>query len=222
MAAPRFAPPADKRTYWQSPKWVRARVNGDTVADSRRAMLVWEPGRPVPAYAVPREDVAPAALEQVREYPDAELAGYVTFPREVGVTWFDEDDEAPGHPRDPFHRIDVHPSSRHVRISLDGKLIAESTSPVLLFETGLPMRTYIDRADVLVPLAPSAKRTLCPYKGEAIYWSIEGFDDVAWTYDDPLPEVAPIKDRVAFFDEWVDVEVDGVPVERPDTPFSKR
>jgi uncharacterized protein (DUF427 family) len=220
MAAPRFAPPTDERTYWQSPKWVRARVNGDTVADSRRAMLVWEPGRPVPAYAVPREDVAPAALEQAREYPDAELAGYVTFPREAGVTWFDEDDEAPGHPRDPFHRIDVHPSSRHVRISLDGKLIAESTSPVLLFETGLPMRIYLDPRDVKAPLAPSPKRTLCPYKGTAIYWSLEGHDDIAWTYDDPLPDVAPIKDRIAFFDEKVDVEVDGEAAARPRTPWS--
>jgi len=221
MAAPRFAPPTDERTYWKSPKWVRARVNGDTVADTRRAMLVWEPDGKVPSYAVPREDVAPSALEQVREYPDPELAGYVTFPRETGVTWFDEDDEAPGHPRDPFHRIDVHPSSRHVRISVDGKLVADTTSPVLLFETGLPMRIYVDPRDVKVPLAPSAKRTLCPYKGTAIYWSLEGHPDIAWTYDDPLPDVGPIKDRIAFFDEQVDVEVDGEARDRPQTPWSR-
>jgi uncharacterized protein (DUF427 family) len=220
MARPRFAPPEDERTYWQSPKWVRARSNGTTIADTRRALLVWEPGRPVPAYAVPRDDVAPEALEKVVEYPDPELEGYVSFPRDSGVNWFDEDDEAPGHPRDPFHRIDVHQSSRHIRISLDGKLLAESTSPVLLFETGLPMRTYLDPNDVKLPLAPSAKRTLCPYKGTAIYWSLEGHPDIAWTYDDPLPDVAPIKDRIAFFDEKVDVVLDGEAVDRPQTPWS--
>jgi uncharacterized protein (DUF427 family) len=172
-------------------------------------MLVWEPGRKVPVYAVPRADVVPEALEKVVEYPDAELAGYVSFPRDAGVTWFDEDDEAPGHPRDPFHRIDVHPSSRHVRISLDGQLLAESHSPVLLFETGLPMRIYLDPKDVKVPLAPSATRTLCPYKGTAIYWSIEGQADIAWTYDKPLPEVGLIKNRIAFYDERVEVEIGG-------------
>jgi uncharacterized protein (DUF427 family) len=160
-------------------------------------------------YAVPREDVASDALEKVVEYPDAELAGYVTFPREAGITWFEEDEEVPGHPRDPFRRIDVHRSSRHVKISLDGKLLAESKSPILLFETGLPMRIYLDRGDIKVPLAPSASRTFCPYKGTAIYWSIEGQDDIAWTYDDPLPEVAPIKNRIAFYDERVEVEVGG-------------
>jgi uncharacterized protein (DUF427 family) len=209
MARPRFEPPTDERTYWPSPKWVRARANGDTVVDTRRALLVWEPERKVPVYAVPREDVDPAVLEKVIEYPDAELAGYVAFPRDAGVTWFDEDDQAPGHPHDPFHRIDVHRSSRHVKVSLDGKLLAETKSPVLLFETGLPMRIYIDRRDVKVPLAPSATRTFCPYKGTAIYWSIEGHDDIAWTYDDPLPEVAPIKDRIAFWDERVEVQTRG-------------
>jgi uncharacterized protein (DUF427 family) len=220
MAAPRFAPPQDERTYWPSPKWVRARSNGDTVADSRRALLVWEPGRPVPVYAVPREDVAAPALEKAREYPDPELDGYVTFPREAGVTWLDEDEEAPGHPRDPFHRIDVHRSSRHVRISVDGEVVAESSSPVLLFETGLPMRIYLDPADVKVPLASTPTRTLCPYKGHASYWTLGAHQDIAWTYEDPLPDVLPIKGRIAFFDEKVDVEVDGERAERPKTPWS--
>jgi len=209
-----------ERSFWRSPKWVRARSNGDTLVDTRRAVLVWEPERLVPVYAVPRDDVAPEALERVVEYPDPELAGYVSFPRDAGLTWLDEEDEAPGHPRDPFHRIDVHHSSRHVRISLDGTLLAESTSPVLLFETGLPMRIYLDPNDLKVPLAPSAKRTLCPYKGTAIYWSLEGHPDIAWTYDDPLPDVAPIKGRIAFFDEKVDVVVDGEAVDRPQTPWS--
>jgi uncharacterized protein (DUF427 family) len=209
-----------ERSFWRSPKWVRARSNGDTLVDTRRAVLVWEPERPVPIYAVPHDDVAPEALERAVEYPDPELAGYVSFPRDAGLTWLDEEDEAPGHPRDPFHRIDVHHSSRHIRISLDGKLLAESTSPVLLFETGLPMRIYLGPNDVKVPLAPSAKRTLCPYKGTAIYWSLEGHPDIAWTYDDPLPDVAPIKDRIAFFDEKVDVVLDGEAVDRPQTPWS--
>jgi uncharacterized protein (DUF427 family) len=221
MATPRFAPPKDERTYWQSSKWVRARGGGDVLADTRRALLVWEPGRPVPVYAVPREDVAPEALEKAREYPDPELDGYVTFPRESGVTWFDEDEEAPGHPRDPFHRIDVHRSSRHVRISLDGEVVAESSSPVLLFETGLPMRIYLDPADVRPDrLTPTDTRTLCPYKGYASYWTLGEHEDIAWTYEDPLADVLPIKGRIAFFDEKVDVEVDGERVARPRTPWS--
>jgi uncharacterized protein (DUF427 family) len=221
MAAPRFAPPKDERTYWPSPKWVRARLNGDTVADTRRAYLVWEPGRPVPVYAVPREDVAPEALDRATGYDDPELAQYVTFPRDSGVTWFDEDDEAPGHPRDPFHRIDVHPSSRHVRISVDGEVVAESSSPVLLFETGLPMRIYLDPADVRMDLlTPTDTRTLCPYKGHASYWTLGDHQDIAWTYKEPIAGVGPIKDRIAFFDEKVDVDVDGERVVRPQTPWS--
>jgi uncharacterized protein (DUF427 family) len=174
----------------------------------------------VPVYAVPREDVAADALDGAIRYEDPELEGYVSFPRNA-VTWFDEDDEAPGHPRDPFHRIDVHGSSRHVRISVDGDVVAESSSPVLLFETGLPMRIYLDPADVRTDLlTPTDTRTLCPYKGWASYWTLGEHEDIAWAYEDPLPDVAPIKDRIAFFDEKVDVEVDGERLERPKTPWS--
>jgi uncharacterized protein (DUF427 family) len=214
-----------ERSFWRSPKWVRARSNGSTLVDTRRAVLVWEPERSVPIYAVPRDDVAPEALERAIEYSDPELADYVSFPRDSGLTWLDEDDEAPGHPRDPFHRIDVHQSSRHVRISIDGKTVAESSRPVLLFETGLPMRIYLDPEDVRMDLLTATEtRTLCPYKGYASYWTARagGADhaDIAWTYVDPLPDVAPIAGRIAFFDEKVDVEIDGEPSARPKTPWS--
>jgi uncharacterized protein (DUF427 family) len=107
-----------------------------------------------------------------------------------------------------------------VVIERDGKLLAESTRPTLLFETGLPTRFYIPREDVVAELEPSDRRTLCAYKGEAGYFSIDGLD-LVWTYEAPLFEAAPIEGLVAFFDELVDVTVDGRRRARPITKFAK-
>ena len=94
-----------------------------------------------------------------------------------------------GHPRDPFHRIDVVPSSRHVRLELDGQVLAESSRPALLFETMLPARYYLPREDVQAELVPSATRTFCAYKGQASYWTAAsgggGLADIAWTSPRP-------------------------------------
>jgi uncharacterized protein (DUF427 family) len=131
-----------------------------------------------------------------------------------------------GHPRNPYARVDALRSHRHVRVMLDGITLADTHSPVLLFETGLPTRYYVDRTDVAFDhLVASDTRTLCPYKGTTTgYWSVRGSDgavhaDLAWAYDYPLPAVAPIAGLVAFYNEKLDIVVDDVALQRPSTHF---
>jgi uncharacterized protein (DUF427 family) len=153
---------------------------------------------------------------------DDALSGYVIVDFDAFDAWYEEDELNVGHPRDPFHRIDIVHSTRHVRIERDGVVLAESTSPYMLFEPPLPVRYYLPASDVsLDRLAPSATRTYCAYKGQASYWSIED-EDIAWTYREPLREAAEVTDRIAFFNERVTVRVDGRELERPVTPWSRR
>lgn len=114
------------------------------------------------------------------------------------------------------------PSSRHVQIHLDGQLLADSRTPVVLFETHLPMRSYLPRDDVRLDLlTPSDTVTTCPYKGTTTgYWSFGDHADIAWSYARPVPAVGAIAGRIAFYDEKVDVTIDGVRQPRPHTPFS--
>jgi uncharacterized protein (DUF427 family) len=230
-------------------KWVRALVDGRVVADSTRAVLVWEPRRVVPSYAVPAEDLTaelvPVAaggsdghvilhpgipfsrhstsgeaftirapgrdLEAAAFRPaDPDLAGLVVLGFNAFDTWYEEDEIIRGHPRDPFHRVDVRRSSRHLRLELDGQVLADTRRPTLVFETRLSTRYYLPREDVQVELKPSDTRTICAYKGEASYWSIAGHDDMVWGYEDPLPDAAGLAGLVAFYDEKVQVTVDGV------------
>jgi uncharacterized protein (DUF427 family) len=157
---------------------------------------------------------------------DAELDGYVVLDFDAFDEWWEEDERNVGHPREPFHRIDVLSSSRHVRLERDGTVLAESNRPRLLFETLLPMRFYLPREDVHVELLQSATQTTCAYKGFASYFSpvVNGraVPDLAWSYEQPLPEAARVAGLVCFFDEHLDVVLDGVPRERPQTPWSER
>ena len=120
---------------------------------------------------------------------DPDLAGLVVLDFGAFDAWYEEDEQNVSHPRDPFHRIDVLPSSRRVRLELDGQVLAESSRPVLLFETLLPTRYYLPRADVAAGLAASPTRTWCAYKGQASYFSVtvagRPVPDLAWTYEDP-------------------------------------
>jgi uncharacterized protein (DUF427 family) len=136
--------------------------------------------------------------------------------------WYEEDERNVAHPRDPFHRIDIVHSSRHVRIERDGTVLAESRRAHLLFEPPLPVRYYLPAEDVAMELLePSDTQSFCAYKGEASYWSLDGVPDVAWTYRAPLREASEVTDRVAFFNERVDVIVDGTRLDRPVTPWSR-
>jgi len=139
--------------------------------------------------------------------------------------WLEEDEPVYGHPRDPYTRIDALRSSRHVRVELDGVLLAESTRPTILFETGLPARYYLPLSDVRMELLePSDNRTLCPYKGWASYWHLvvdgKRYEDYVWTYRTPLPESQQIIGLACFYNEKVDLIVDGRRIDRPKTKFS--
>jgi uncharacterized protein (DUF427 family) len=139
--------------------------------------------------------------------------------------WQEEDAVVRAHPRDPFHRVDALPSSRRVQVSANGVVLAETRHPVLLFETGLPTRFYLPRADVGLELLRSTTTTsVCAYKGQADrYWDVAddpSLSGIAWSYTRPLAAVAEIAEMVAFYNERVDITVDGVALERPASPFS--
>jgi uncharacterized protein (DUF427 family) len=232
---------------------VRANLGAEAIVDSTRAVLVWEPRRVVPSYAVPVEDIraelsmAPAtngeaagvlhpgipfhvhtaAGEPVSiedrvgagfRLADEDLAGYVVLDFAAFDDWYEEDERIAGHPRDPFHRVDVRQSARPVRIEVDGDVVAETTRARLLFETSLPLRFYLPREDVHVELHSSPRRTYCPYKGHASIWSVDvggrRREDLGWSYEQPLPDAVAITGLVAFWDERVDVFLDGERRER--------
>lgn len=246
--------------YEPTEKRLRVYLDGEAVADTVDGLLVWEPRRVVPTYAVPERDVT-ARLEPVgrvdnlADLPvlvptnpftahsctgemldvvldgatcssaafrpdDPDLTGYVTLDFSA-FEWREEDEPIVAHPHDPFKRIDILASSRHIRLEWEGRLLAESSRPLLLFETLLPVRFYLPRDDVVVDLQPTETVSYCAYKGRASYFSVpDGPADVAWTYYQPLHEAEPVRDRVAFFDERVDVILDDRRQERPVTPWS--
>ena len=237
-----------------SPKRVRAVVAGRVVADTLGAVYVWEIPH-YPAYYLPLGDVTAELVPtgrtehspsrgdgQVHDvrvgdvvragaaltFPDSpipELRTLVRFDWDAIDDWFEEDEPIAVHPRGPSHRVDVYASSRHVRISLDGVVLAESSQPRILFETGLPPRYYLPRTDTRMELLrPSELRTGCPYKGTASYWDVvlpggAVHEALVWGYPAPLPESQKIAGLVCFYNEKVDIEVDGVPQDRPHTPF---
>ena len=233
------------------PRRVRGLKDRETVVDSKRVHMLHE-SRILPVWYFPQEDVRMDLLRETGHtthcpwkgdsryyaFGDVEKAAW-TYPKPIAGMerlegliafhfdaldeWLEEDEPVIGHPRDPFHRIDVNRSSRHVKVSLDGRTLAESDRPLALFETGLPTRWYFPREDVNMDLLqPSETRTICAYKGRASTFSSGAHDDIAWTYSEPEREVEPIRDRIAFYNEFVDVELDGEPQERPASPFSKR
>lgn len=188
--------------YEPSERWIRAYKGDKLVVDTRRPVVVWAEGRTVPQYVFHEEDIDGVDGQR---FDDPDLAGLVHVPFDAADKWLEEDEVMLGHARDPFARIDVRQSSRHVRIEKDGVLLAESNRPVLLFETGLPTRYYLPREDVVAPVEDSERHTTCPYKGVASYYSVGGHKDIAWYYPEVLPGVEPIRGLVAFWNERVDL-----------------
>ena len=134
------------------------------------------------------------------------LRGYAGVYEERFDRWLDEEDEVVGHLPDPFHRVDIRHTSRHVRVTgPDGTVLADSAAPLLVSETGLPDRFYLPRADVQVELAPGARTWTCPYKGHATYWSVPGAEDAAWSYETPLPESVRLAGYVSFAGDGIEV-----------------
>ena len=236
-------------------KRIRAYLGGKLVADTTRPLLVWErpyyptyyfpaedvgadllqPGDEV-AHSSSRGDgrtftvraggrEAPRAAVRYEESPIDELRDAIRLDWDAMDAWFEEDEQVFTHPRDPYTRVDILPSSRHVRVEVEGVTIAESTKPTFLFETGLPARYYLPKTHVRMDLLTATDSvTHCPYKGQAEWWSVRVGDavhsDLAWSYRTPLPESQKIAGLVAFYNERVDLHVDGVLQERPSTKFA--
>lgn len=236
------------------PRRIRAIGNGETVLDTTRALYVWEWPH-YPQYYVPTADVRmdafvlgdafDAAQGRARHLewkagsgerrsagrivtasPLAGVTGTARFEWKTFDRWFEEDEEVFVHPRSPYKRVDALRSTRAVRIELEGTVLADARDCVMVFETGLPTRYYIDPTNVrFASLTPSSTRTQCPYKGvTGGYWSAEANGrraaDVAWTYTFTTPAMTPIAGLIAFLNEKVDVYVDGEQQLRPATHFS--
>jgi uncharacterized protein (DUF427 family) len=235
-------------------KRVRAYLGGSLAADTRQPLLVWEwpyypayyfPAADVQAELLPTGDtehspsrgeaeicdvVLPGATapRAARRYPDSpleDLRKAVRLDWDAMTEWFEEDEPVYTHARDPYTRVDILASSRHIRVEVAGVMVAESRQPRILFETALPPRYYLPLTDVRMDLLrPSATQTHCPYKGTAAYWSVQASGqlhaDIVWIYRTPLPESQKIAGLACFYDEKVDVYLDGELQPRPKTHFS--
>jgi uncharacterized protein (DUF427 family) len=251
-----------------APRRIRGVLGNELIFDTTSARYVWEIPY-YPQYYIPLADIDPQFLADENAAQSTRRGtarrhglrvGEVERPGAVRVygadaiegvadtahfdwaaldAWYEEDEQVFVHPRSPYTRVDALRSHRQIRVSLDGVTLAQTASPVLVFETGLPTRYYIDRTDVdFAHLVPSDTQTACPYKGVTSgYWSVrltEGrpgpgpaggavrdeHKDLAWAYDFPTRQLLPIAGMVAFYNEKLDIEVDGRPLPRPRTHFS--
>ena len=168
---------------------------------------------------------APGAARRYVDSPIPELRDLVRFEWDALDEWLEEDEPVYVHPRDPYKRVDILASSRRVQVELDGVLLADSRAPRILYETSLPPRYYLPLPDVRMELLrPSASTSACPYKGNAAYWSVDVngvlHTDLVWIYRTPLPESQKIAGLACFYNEKVDLSIDGVRLTRPRTHFS--
>jgi uncharacterized protein (DUF427 family) len=237
------------------PRRIRAVLSAQLVLDTASALYVWEWPH-YPQYYIPIADVDPEVLvdEQhdqklsrgtarrhglrvgdtarpgaLRVYGEDAidgLPGMARFEWDALDAWYEEDEQVFVHPRDPYSRVDAVRSTRSVRVEIDGAVLADSASPIMVFETGLPTRYYLNRTEVnFDQLRPSDTVTACPYKGVTSgYWSAQvgqtSHPDIAWTYDFPTRQLLPIAGLVSFYNEKVDITLDGRPLSRPVTHFS--
>jgi uncharacterized protein (DUF427 family) len=224
-----------------TPRRIRARLGANPVADSTHAKLVYVEGHH-PEYFLPVDDIDWDILQRgTNEAITAELGTHRAITNPDGVTvgqrfvdgiakdlvrlefdamdaWFEEDEQIWVHPRDPYRRVDVLESSRHIDVTINGVTVASTDRPRLVAETGLPARWYVPRADVdWTVLQPSATDSYCQYKGAADWWNvdIDGGDtliDVMWGYERPVPDASKLVGLVAFYAEHdaIDTIVDGV------------
>ncbi|KAF5337939.1 hypothetical protein D9758_013085 [Tetrapyrgos nigripes] len=248
-----MAPPFTKPHVEDSPRRVRVLFGGKVIVDTRKAKLVWEHAW-YPQYYFPGSEVSPEFLDSNTKQSKPEgttiydvvsgnaraqgaatvfpsshsepaLAGLTKITFSAMNAWFEEDEQIFGHPKDPYKRVDVLQSSRHVRVEVNGVEVANTHKPRFLYETELPVRTYIPKTDCRLDLlVPSSLTTACPYKGVANYYNVQldkdqTVENIVWWYRNPNLECAAINGFVAFYDEKVDVWIDGEKQERPKTHF---
>jgi uncharacterized protein (DUF427 family) len=173
---------------------VRGVVGDDAVVDSDAVLLVHRPGHP-PTYAFPAAHVRCASM------PEPAAEGHVVVAWDAVDRWFEELDEVFLHPRNPYHRIDIVRTDRRLLVTIGDDVVVDTTDTLLLCETALAPRLYVAKEHLLVDLSPSPTTSYCPYKGTASYWSFGGHVDVAWSYEDPLPESLPIAGHLSFYEE---------------------
>ncbi|KAI0486750.1 DUF427-domain-containing protein [Xylaria cf. heliscus] len=250
------------KTLPAAPKRVRIQLGGQIVADTTRAVYIWEHPH-YPVYYVPLASFSTGVLTYASGGGEAEgdkkgyslatlgvpgastdrvivfsaddhggvLAGLVRVEFGAADAWFEEDARVDVHPKDPFKRVDVVFSSRPVRVFVSGTQVASAGAAFHLYETGLPVRFYLPATSVSAQyLRHSDTVTACPYKGDANYYDIviskEGevgearLGDVVWYYKNPKLECAAIAGCLCFYNEKVDIELDGKMLGRPKTPFS--
>jgi uncharacterized protein (DUF427 family) len=176
---------------------VRGVKDGRALIDSERVLLVHRPGRP-PAYAFPEGDVHGTATEAEPDTP-----GYVTVAWDAVDSWFEEAEEVHGHPRNPYHRIDCVRAERKLRVEVGPTTLVDTNDTLIVYETSLEPKVYVAPRHVRMDaLEQSATTTYCPYKGTASYWTYHVGDDtvadVAWSYEDPLPESLPLGGLLSF------------------------
>ena len=239
------------------PRRIRAFAGGEKVLDTTRALYVWEWPH-YPQYYIPLDDVRadllepegqtqqtkrgpaelrelrvggvrrPRAARVLRDSPSDGLSGTVRFEWDAMDAWFEEDEQVFVHPRSPYVRVDALRSNRTVRVELDGVVLADACSSVMVFETALPTPYYLSRTDIdFGHLIPTGTVTSCPYKGTTSgYWSVRAgqvagtvHQDLAWSYDFPTRQLLPIAGMIAFYNEKVDIILDGQPLARPETHF---
>lgn len=240
--------------YESNPRWIRGYSGNTTVVESKRSFLVWEGPTNVPKWSFYKQDIkglkksgTRAEGRWVGQYYDivngdrvhprvawtyrqdvhgAPSPDQVTVSFQALDAWYEEEEQVYIHPRSPYVRTDIRASSRHIVVSLDNVVLAETRNAILLFENALPTRYYINPQDVTAALlhVHAAYHTGCPYKGTASYWSaqISGkvYPDIAWAYPEPLEGLERIRNRWCFYNEKVDIVIDGEHLARPVTHFS--
>lgn len=197
--AGRLSPPVDGSIVLVEPhpRRVRAVRGEDVVLDTEQCLLVHREGQPL-SYAFPAELAGELPAAPVPEAP-----GYVTVPWTAVDAWFEEGRRLVHYPPNPYHRVDCRPTTRRLRVTVGGETLVDTDETVIVFETALAPRLYVDPARVRTDLLRATDTSsYCNYKGVATYWAAVLGDtvipDVAWSYDEPLPESEPIRGFLSF------------------------
>jgi uncharacterized protein (DUF427 family) len=196
--------PSDLVYVEPHPRRVQAIINGRTVIDTERALMVHRSNHPL-SYVFPAD-----AVGELPSEPEPAAEGYVRVPWDAVDTWLEEGRTLVHYPPNPYHRVDCRPTQRRLRVTAGGTTLVDTDQTVIVFETALEPRLYVDPSLVRTDLLRRTETSsYCNYKGVATYWAaVVGnavVDDVAWSYEEPLPESVAIKGCLSFDDGRVDV-----------------
>jgi uncharacterized protein (DUF427 family) len=194
-----FSPPLPDNPVFiePHPRRVQAFRGGASVIDTERALMVHRRDHPL-SFAFPADEVGELFHEPVAEAP-----GYVYVPWDAVDTWLEEGRKLVHYPPNPYHRVDCRPTNRGLRVVVAETTLVDTSDTMVIFETALAPLLYVDPSHVRTDLLRRSNTTsYCNYKGYATYWSAVVGDfvveDVAWSYDEPMPETQPIKGFFSF------------------------